>query len=119
MSQSGKYTTEVFQDASLRTEFRILAQLRMERKIILKKVAEETEKDNDPFLSYSAITTSIYRGQTEIFQKRKLGEGLFFLSVSLARTLVHRYHLSAAQARNLVEEVASQYENEIRDSRSL
>jgi ribosomal protein L10 len=119
MNQIGMYTTEVFQDATLRTEFRKLAQLRIVHKTILKKVAAETGKAKNAFWSYSAITNSIYREQLETHKVRGLGEGLYFLFRSLAGTMILRYNLAPAEALKLVAAVADQYETELHDSGTI
>jgi hypothetical protein len=109
-------TEELYQDGDLRKEFEKFIQLRTQYKAIIEQINQNRKVQQLTFLSYSAITTSIYQEQfelnKEVWKIKGLPEGLFFLSRSLVKTIAQRYNLPIDQASQLARLVADKYEQE-------
>jgi len=119
MGDINEYLEEVYQDADLRKEFQKFVELRSVHKAILQDLYQQMSAQYPSLLSYTVITSAIYREEFETWKVKGLKEGLYFLSRSLGKTVAQRYHLTLFDARELVALVADKYEQEPQGSVSM
>lgn len=106
----------IYQDTDLRKEFQKFVDLRRVYQPIVDRVSQNVKTQEPASVSYSHITTSIYREQFQLSKElgkvKGLSEGMIFLSQSLVRTVAYRYNLPIPQASEVARLVVDRYEQE-------